>query len=392
MATTCPHCGAPIPSAAAAGTAKSAAPAADKRELRVAADGSGDVTSIQEAVKHIADGGLIRVAAGGVYNETISLTRSVTIVGESGSTQPQIQSVGQRLLTVTGATVLLRDLAFRCIDPKPTAEQGTPEDYAGVWCKSGHISAENCKFVCDQGTSLLVDSPNGSANLTSCEVEGGTPGIIVNDGGRVAVNKSQVKAVAKYPVGLVLSNSACAELTEVQLTGTIVSRGSGSLTINGGTGHGGLECIGTSSLKMQNATWQCGRDDGIWLFQAARAEIDACQIEGILCCLGTAKLDVANSRVQVPMAGELPKALALTGEGRTRVVHCEILGNQKSIGVWGQDSHNVHIAHCRIAGHEGAVCIMGQVRATVENCDLRGSSDTFRVEPNCRLQQSGNRM
>jgi hypothetical protein len=361
MATTCPHCGAPIPSAAAAGTAQAAGPTADKRELRVASDGSGDVTSLQEGVKRIPEGGIIRVAAGGIYNETLTLTRTVTIMGEAGGTPPLLQSVGQRLLTVEGATVMLRGLTLHCINPK----SGSPEDNAGAWCKSGHLSAENCKLVCDQGTSLLVNG-QGNAQLTKCQVEG-----------------SQ----------LWVEGAASVQFKECELTAPhcLILKSAGRVTINGGTCNGGVIVNGTCHFKTENTTWNCGRDEGISVSEQARGEIESCQIGGSVRCSDTAKVELSNSRVQVPAAERYGMALSLTGEGQTRVVNCEILGNQASTGVWGKESHNVRIERSRITGHADAVQISDQVQATVENCDLRGNARTFDAERSCRLRQSGNR-
>jgi hypothetical protein len=401
MATTCPHCGAPISSSAAA-----AGPIADKRELRVASDGSGDVASIQEAVRRVPDGGLIRVAAGGVYNETISLTRPVTIVGESGGTQPVIQSVGQRLLTVDGATVMLRGLTLHCVNPKSTVEKGPPEDSAGVWCKSGHISAESCKFVCDQGTSLLVDGPSGNAKLANCQVEGSS-GIVVNAGATVSVSSTQVKT--EYDPLRVFGGASLSFVDGEVRGSSIISKGrfeaknivaelqygmafheTADATITGGTGNTDIRVYGTCHFKMQNATWNC-RKHGLSVGEQAQVEIEACKIEGQVSCRDGATLHLSSSRVQVPQAERSGSALSLSGEGQTRVLDCELLGNQSSSGVDGSDSHNVRIERCRISGHKKAVSISDHVRATAENCDLRGNSTTFDTEPTCRLHQSGNR-
>jgi hypothetical protein len=471
LADKCPACGAPIASSLGGSVASTSSPPGpgNQREMRVAADGSGDAPSLQEALKRVADGGVIRLLAG-VYNEAIELTRPVTILGDSGGKQPVIQIVGKRLLTVRETTAILRGVTLHCIDPKSATEKSFPEDNVGVWCKGGHLSAEGCRIVCEGGQGLLVDGDGSQATLTDCELEGSiavtlTPrgsakmvrttlnskypvtnlspdaslsltecklrGSSMETNGELTIKDSSIEVelfltVSKssrflstnvtFAGGVMISDSASVAFHKSSITGgsTMMVGGSSQaefrdcslsseynlscsddarITISGGNGSGGIMASGKARLKMEKANWECGdSSNSISIMEEAKAEIESCQIEGRVSCTDTARVEMTNSRVQVPQSKQYGSALSLSENGKTILGNCEILGNISSNGVSACDSHDLQIRSSKISGHSKAIWLYDRARATIEGCDLRGNSVPFDVEERCRLHQSRNRV
>lgn len=80
----------------------------------VAKDGSGDATTIGEALRVIPDGGRIRIKAG-VYEEALRFSRTVHLEGLGGRGDVVIESRGESTIIISGGSGSLTNLTIRYV-------------------------------------------------------------------------------------------------------------------------------------------------------------------------------------------------------------------------------------------------------------------------------------
>jgi hypothetical protein len=302
---------------------------------------------------------------------------------------------------------------------------------------------------------LLVDGDRSQATLTGCEIEG-TIGVSLDASAAAKMVRSTLNA--KDSVADLWRNASLT-LTECKLQGTALNTfggelkikdstidmengslsvyGSSRAMISGGNGVGVIYVSDKGQVKMENTNWKCV-NDCISVREEAKVELESCQIEGLVHCGDSARLEMAKCRIQTPPSAHDDYAITLRRNGKTTIGNCEILGsgestigvrasdshdlriqnsritghekgislhdngqtiigdceiirNGDSTGVLARDSHDLRILNSRITGHNAGVRLSDNVRATVEGCDLRDNYRSFRVGDQCRLDQSRNR-
>lgn len=220
---------------------KSSSAGANKKkgvpEIVVNANGQGKYTSINAALKDIAEDGIIHVRRG-TYNETVYLAKSVKIIGERDGDRSLVE-----------------------IAPPPNASNClvfAPEE------RSSNALVENVRFMVDPNavSTACVDVREGMFTIKNSDVLGNRHGVGVKvSGGTAVIEGNRITQLAK---GVELAQPYT-ESSSFLLSNTIASNvvgvdvaGYADVTMSGNTlhanesmgvfadGYGELELIGNS--------------------------------------------------------------------------------------------------------------------------------------------------
>jgi parallel beta-helix repeat protein len=203
-----------------------------KSKWLVAADGSGDTTTIGEAIRRAGDDATILIA-GGTYPETVVLKRPLHLAAAGGDELPVIAPKDGPCLVARGDGATITGLSFR------GAPEGVPPP--GLGC-----------VIISSGTVRLEDSRVSSASGSA---------IVVRDGARPLIRRV---AVSETPAPSVVVRSGA----EPTILDSIFS-GSGSIVFSEG-----------AKGTFQNNTVSDSRGSGLQILTGADPRIVGNTIEG----------------------------------------------------------------------------------------------------------------
>ena len=418
--------------------ALAAPPPGPPRTLTVAPDGSGDVRTIGEALKTIADGGTIRVKPA-VYKENgLVIDRPVTLEGVGPREKVVIEANASHGLHLTAATATVRGLTVRCT----AAPEATK---TGVYITAGKPTLSDVAITSQSLACVYIDGEGTAPTLTDCVCEDGEAGGLFVNGGaggtyeRCTFRGNKVAGVEVYGAGTAPTLTDCVS-EDGEQAGLLVNGGAGGtyerctfrgnkvagvavqgadtaptfsdcvcegsgegdgLTVNSGAGGTYERCIfrgnkfsGVSVRDVGTAPTltDCqGLDNGasLFIYAGAGGTFRKCRFRGN-------KHAGIRAGIMVQDAGTAP---TLTGcvsensrEGGGLFVYggaggifeqCTFWGN-KLAGVEVQDAGTAPtLTDCTITGNGyEAVWVHDKARATVTGCDLRGNDrGAFFIEP-----------
>jgi parallel beta-helix repeat protein len=196
----------------------------------VAKDGSGDVTSIGEALRIIPTGGRIRIKAG-VYQETLRIDRTVHFEGVGDRRDVVIESRGEDTIIISGGSGSLTNLTIRYVGS--ASGRNAIEVKGGNWLvESNDLSNTISTIVFVSGGSprfrrnRVHDSPwngfnvkNGSPVIESNEVFGlDNPAIWIGGTSNATVRNNTLYAIKAN--GILVGDEAQATITDNDISGT----------------------------------------------------------------------------------------------------------------------------------------------------------------------------
>ena len=138
-------------------------------EITVAKEGAAHCRTISDALNKIAENGVIKIKAGH-YQESLEINKSVSLIGDDAK-QVCIQSINSRVIAITNATVMLRELTVRGINVGSNLPEDS--DQALRYCISVEqsvISAEQCQIISDDGNGLFFRGASVSSRLQSSKI------------------------------------------------------------------------------------------------------------------------------------------------------------------------------------------------------------------------------
>ena len=141
----------------------------DADQLIVCAAGSGDCTTLIDAVRRAKTGCTIHVRPGR-YAGRIVLKRPVTILGDGPTDQITVEAAGAEALVVEAADCVVTGITVRS---RSDIHAGK---HAGVVIKQGRALLESCDISCS--SLAVVDIANGAAEVTvrGCSIKDGRSG------------------------------------------------------------------------------------------------------------------------------------------------------------------------------------------------------------------------
>ncbi|MCX5788288.1 MAG: right-handed parallel beta-helix repeat-containing protein [Elusimicrobia bacterium] len=262
FAARAPAAPAPLAAAAQAGAATPAAGAPLAGPLLVDPRGAkGSLTTIAAAVQAAKEGDTI-VLKPGVYNESVSVSKSLILSG-SANTNDQVQwtSAESRTLTVAGGRVFLKGLtltntggseasAAEVLQGSLVLEQAKVQ--AAGMAVSVRDAALEATDVVLQGRTAVSILGRSRASLLRATVTGGWTGLWVEGMSDVRVESSQLKGAQNS--GVEAGRFAKVRMTEVSLAGSgqaaVQARGGADVRIERSRVSDNRGC----GLSVENAT------------------------------------------------------------------------------------------------------------------------------------------
>lgn len=150
-----------------------------------------------------------------------------------------------------------------------------------------------------------------------------------------------------------------------------------------------LSCVGIhndlTEVSMQRCRIHSGADSGLYIFNAARATVEECEIDNNS-NVGVAITDRATLAMKRSTIRDGRHAgVVAWNQGQALLEECEVFGNAKA-GVGSSEEGTVILRHSRIyAGQNSGILIHNQGRGRVEACDIYGHA-----EPEVVITSGGN--
>jgi hypothetical protein len=219
----------------------------------LAADGSGDFTSLEDAVAAIPSGARLAVRPGRYTLGTL-ISKTLEIVGDGPVESIVFESGFHSVIPVSALGGVMRGLTVR--------NTGGPDRY-GLWISAGEATIEGC-VIESAGDAAVHITGSAAPTIRSCRLGGSAKhGILLRAGASATVEHSSI--------------------TGFEETGAMLEA-STSLTVRGchvtGNGRAGLAVAPDAFLEAENCQIAGNRGPGIVAMPGAKAWLWDCGIRG----------------------------------------------------------------------------------------------------------------
>lgn len=136
-------------------------------EVLVAADGTGQYTSLKEAVQRVAEGTRIRVRPG-INREGIIIDRPLEIIGDGKHEEIVIEASDSDCIRMEAGQAVVKGLSLRC-----RAGSAGPDELCGVDVAKGHLLLVECNITSDTWACVTVHGANTVATIRDCRTHDG---------------------------------------------------------------------------------------------------------------------------------------------------------------------------------------------------------------------------
>jgi hypothetical protein len=356
---------------------------------RVAARGWGSHRTIGAAIRAAVDGGLVTIFPG-VYQESLVLSRDVTIVADNGGGAVELVSPGGPALEVRGGTAAVRGLAIR----------GARPDSAAVAISGGALRLQDCDI---RGGRLTV-AGWATAELADCHLHH-ADGPAVQAGGDSRIRLADCLIEDIDGTAIALAQSASAELTGATIrrvtgAGAHLAEDAAATIVDcevAETGDAGAVTEGSTALVLHASRLRDLAGDGIRAEGSsarsgepaatdAGGPADPRAVGGIdltrctitrtggngLYTAGGAHLTARRCQIHNPGSA----GILAVGSSRQALHDCEIQ-HSASTGLVAQDSAALTATDCTISqGSANGAFIGGDATARLTSCTFRESAFT----------------
>ncbi|MEV7739456.1 right-handed parallel beta-helix repeat-containing protein [Streptomyces sp. NPDC088921] len=290
-----------------------------RQTLTVSPDRPGAYRTISRALADARDGALVLLGPGR-YEESLVITRAITLSADSGAGEVRVHTDRGSTVTVEAEAVRLTGLILSGNDPDApvlevrrgqTALDGctvTGHAWAAVlaW-NEGRLAVRDCRMtntlgagivvtspeagtventtVTDTGSSAVVVAEQGRLTLRDCDLTGARGnGVCVNGQGNALVEKTRISRTGKPSV--VVEQEARAELIGLAVTGSEMCdaylTSSGKVTVSDCTftgSAGPAVHIGTGAAPvLRGVVVSDAAGHGLRVADGARVRADDCEI------------------------------------------------------------------------------------------------------------------
>ncbi|MGW2692791.1 right-handed parallel beta-helix repeat-containing protein [Streptomyces sp. NPDC001296] len=289
--------------------------------LLVSPDRPGAYRAIAEALADATDGALITVSPGR-YDETLYITRAVTLAAEGTGGTVEISSASGSTVVLEAEAVQLTGLKLSGTDreaPVLDVRRGqaaldgcqiSGEAWAAVlaW-QDGVVALRDCHITNAQGAGIVVTSGGGNVVERSRIQEVGSSAVVVAEHGRLTLRECQLERARGNGVcvngqatavveatriagsgkpALAVEQNARADLTEVEVTGSaaldayLTSTAEVVLTRCSFSGSGGqaVHVGGGSAPVLRGCVISGAGREGVHVAPGGRPRLEGCRISG----------------------------------------------------------------------------------------------------------------
>ncbi|MEZ0295625.1 MAG: right-handed parallel beta-helix repeat-containing protein [Candidatus Methylacidiphilales bacterium] len=332
-------------------------------DIVVSKSGLGDFDNIEAAVTAALPGNVILVQAG-VYNETVVLRRSLTLVADLSGGQVIVNSDGTCLdvqadVAISGFT--FSSIAEGSDGPQPVVRMqrgnsrliactmGGPSSSVVEVSGGAFLSMEVCEVYKSSGMGVRIKS-DGGATLEGCRIQrSGESAMYLEPRARVTLSHCRLEKAAHY--GICAEAEAIVAASECEVTGharsCVFLNRSGSAQFEAcqlGSGQAfGLHVVG-SPVTLESTT------------------VSECKQAGISLTMG-ARLDATNSKV----LENREEGIIASGRSAAGLVRCTVQG-QTLYGIYAAEKSEIELNACTIGQNGRAgVAIYSSSRAELQD-------------------------
>ncbi|QDT14990.1 right-handed parallel beta-helix repeat-containing protein [Alienimonas californiensis] len=355
-----------------------------RKVVTVAADGSGDVRTVAEALAKVADDGRVRVLPGTYREEPLVIDRPVTLEGVGPREEIEIQcATGYPVwLTATGAVV--RGLSLTCTAPARLNAEGEPvETFEAIYVTAGRPTIEDCFLRSEFGGGVGVQGAGAEPTVRNCVVEdAGLNGIHIADG----AGGFYAGCVVRRAKGIGFAAAGAGTAPTVRNCSAEDGEGNGLVILDGAAGtyegcvfkrHKGPS-IAVAGAGTAPSLKNCSAEDGahgLYIGGGAAGSYQDCAFTGdALASIFVEGAGTAPTLTNCSVVGGKDTGL-LIHDGAAGVFEGCTFKDHQYAGVTLQDAGTrPTLRRCTIAGNGyQAIWVRAGAGATVENCDLSGN-------------------
>jgi parallel beta-helix repeat protein len=338
--------------------------------LVVSAFEEGAYRTLGEALQHARTGGRVLVRPG-MYKESLTLPKTVEIVGDGPVGEIILESPDGNCLVMQADLARVRGLTLRC-----AAGSSNRERYA-VHVPHGQLILEDCHITSDSLACLAATGASAAPTLRRCKIHGGaSAGVLVLDKATAVLEDCDLAEHALAGVecrrGGHASLRNCRVLTCAQAG--VLAHDGGKATLDecdlDDNAVAGVECRENGQVSLRRCRVHNGRGPGVRVHLGAQASLEDCDLyENAL-----ANLEVGsrgNPHLRRCRLRQGKQAGALFGPDAQGVLEdCELYGNARA-AVEIRQNANPTLRRCSVreCGDVG-VTVRDRGRGTLENCDL----------------------
>jgi DNA polymerase III delta prime subunit len=384
------------------------------RQNLVVAPGRADgYRSIATALRQASDGALLTVAAG-TYEESLVISKVVTIATEGEPGSVLIHAAEGSAITVAAGAAQLSGLTVTGTDPQAPVIDVRDADVALERCQvtgqawsailaqgAGSLTVRDSELSNSAGAGIVVTSGGGNVventtisatsssavviagegrlTVRSCSVDrAGGNGICANGQAHVVIEDTVIKASAKP--ALAIEHQAEATLRSVTVTASaavdayLASQGRVSLTGCLFTGSGGqaVHVAAGSAPALTECTITSAATVGLHATGESRPQVEDCEVSDTpLGILADGQAAPELRRVSVSGAGQA--ALLVTGGAEVRCDHFSASAGLVGLRVTGESGIDLRTGSIE-AERGNAIEVSENSRATLTGLTITGTS------------------
>ena len=247
-------------------------------KILVAPDGSGQFTSLAEALGKVSEGVHIDLR-GGPFEGVFVITRPTVITGVDPINRVVVHSSNGTCFLVRSGSLRLENLSIEM----PSTVTGARKPVLEV--SQGEAEFENCSFQSRVGEAVKIHGPGSSVRFNNCSFHSSRGGaVVIFDRAKSSLTGCSIVDTR----GTAISIDAGAD---VNLTGCSIERAGASgitsrrsgLQIDhckiAGSKDYGIDVSG-GTLQMSRSTVTENGTRGVWIRNNASGRIDECELRG----------------------------------------------------------------------------------------------------------------
>lgn len=341
-----------------------------RQVLLVSRDRPGAYQSIGEALRAASDGAVITVA-GGTYEESLVITRLVTIAAASGASDVLIRVGSGSAVVIDAEAVQLSGLTISGGDADTAAVEIRRGEAALDACRitgagwtailawhQGTLVTRDCRIDEVQGAGIVVTSPGGNTVEKTVVKETRSSAIVVAEGGRLAVRESVIDQAGGN--GICVNGHGRAEIKDTAITAS----GKPALVVeqNGAAAVSGLAVTDSASVDA-------------YLTSKGQITLTGCRFSGA----GVESVHIAGGSSplleQCSVAAPGRTGIRITGKSRPRLENCRI--TQVSVGVVVDDGSTADLRQLAVReAAQAAVVVTEGATAELEKLTVSEGAGT----------------
>ncbi|TDT97827.1 parallel beta helix pectate lyase-like protein [Streptomyces sp. 846.5] len=359
----------------------------NRQVLLVSRSRAGAYRSIGDALRDAGDGALITVSPGR-YDESLTITRPVSLTAESADAEVRIHAESGSTLVVDAEAVQLSGLVL----------SGADREAPVLDVRRGQAALDGCQVTGEAWAAVLAWH-DGTVALRACTVTNGQgAGIVVTSGGGNLVERSRIAEVGSSAVVVAeRGRLTVRDCTFERVRGNgICVNGQGSVTVEASriTGSGkpalAVEQEGSAQLRRVTVSGSAALD--AYLTSSGETVLTDCRFEGSRGQSVHISGPAAPQLRGCVMDGAATGAVHVTGGARPLLEDCEITATP--VGLLVEADSQVECIDLKVRGAStAAVRAMGESVLTLRGGAIEGGTGTgLDVQTGAQVNLTGTRL